>query len=82
LVFVLGVVGWCVPSSTPVPAFGGSSLTASFFASIGEELAHFPTGPSIDSNFWLYMFLWHIGLFSCLALGQIGWQGRKQGYFP
>lgn len=52
LVLVLGFVGWVVPSSTPVPAYGGSSLTASFFASIGQELAHWPTGPSIDSDFW------------------------------
>ena len=52
LVLVLGFAGWVVPSSIGVPAFNGSSLTASFFASIGEELAHWPTGPSIDSNFW------------------------------
>ncbi len=29
----------------------------------------------------LYMITWHIGLFLCIFLGQIGVQARKQGYF-
>lgn len=52
LVLALGVVGWCVPSSIGVPAFDGNSLTGLFLSSIGEELSHWPTGPSIDSSFW------------------------------
>ena len=39
------------------------------------------TGPAIDSEFWLLMTTWHVGLFLTLLLGQIGWQGKKAGYF-
>ena len=39
-------------------------------------------GPSIDSPFWLYLITWYVSLFVTLLLGQIGVQGRKQGYFP
>ncbi|CAL6301290.1 unnamed protein product [Bathycoccus prasinos] len=46
-----------------------------------ENLSHFPTGPALDDKFWLYMITWHIGLFVTMLLGQIGYQGRKQGYF-
>lgn len=46
-----------------------------------RELANFPTGPSLDSDFWLYMIVWHVGLFLTMTLGTIGVQGRKQGYF-
>ena len=52
-----------------------------FCQSISEELAHFPTGPALEDKFWLYLITWHIGLFVTMLLGQIGWQGRKQGYF-
>ena len=45
-------------------------------------MANFPQGPGIDDKFWLYMITWHIGLFTTMLLGQIGYQGRKQGYFP
>merc|ERR1712216_697822 len=82
LVFALGFAGWTIPSAFPVSGFGGDSLFSKFLGSIGSELAHFPTGPSLDSSFWLYLSLYHIGLFLCLLLGQIGVQGRKQGYFP
>ena len=54
---------------------------AAFADSIGNNLANFPQGPAIDDKFWLYLITWHIGLFSTMLLGQIGWQGRKQGYF-
>ncbi|GMH35269.1 hypothetical protein BSKO_03137 [Bryopsis sp. KO-2023] len=81
MVNILGFFGWVVPSSTPVPAFDGNSLTGLFFAQIPMEWSHWPTGPALDSPFWLYMITWHIGLFTCLTLGQIGWNGRKQGYF-
>lgn len=81
LVPVLGFAGWTIPSNIGVSAFGGKSLFGLFTASIGEQLAHFPTGPALTDNFWLYMITWHIGLFLCIFLGQIGVQARKQGYF-
>mmetsp|Transcript_1897 Transcript_1897/g.6762 ORF Transcript_1897/g.6762 Transcript_1897/m.6762 type:complete len:149 (+) Transcript_1897:102-548(+) len=73
----MSVAGWVIPSSTP-PFF----LTQKLMGSIGENLGNFPTGPAIDDSFWLYLVLWHTGLFATMTLGQIGWQGRKQGYFP
>merc|ERR1711982_199710 len=65
-VLVLGFFGWTIPSAIPVSGFGGSSLFSKFLSSIGEELAHFPKGPAINSDFWLYLALYHIGLFLCL----------------
>eukprot|EP00775_Hariotina_reticulata_P003644 gene3644-3905_t len=73
LVPVLGFLGWTIPANIPSSAFGGNSLFGLFTASIGENLAKFPQGPSIDDPFW--------GLFACLFWGQIGVQGRKQGYW-
>merc|ERR1712056_38893 len=70
--------GWTVPSALPSSGFGGDSLFSRFINSIGNELAHFPSGPSLDSDFWIYLILYHIGLFLCILLGQIGVQGRKQ----
>eukprot|EP01023_Acetabularia_acetabulum_P025086 TRINITY_DN24051_c0_g1_i1.p1 TRINITY_DN24051_c0_g1~~TRINITY_DN24051_c0_g1_i1.p1 ORF type:complete len:154 (+),score=21.19 TRINITY_DN24051_c0_g1_i1:566-1027(+) len=81
LVFVLGVAGWTVPSAIPVSAFGGNSLFGLLTAQIGTELAKFPTGPSLDSPFWLYLLTWHVGLFVTLLLGQVGFQGRSQKYW-
>jgi photosystem I subunit PsaO len=57
---------WTIPSNIPVSAFGGQSLFGLFTQQIGTELANFPTGPSIDSPFWLYMITWHMGLFACI----------------
>lgn len=58
------------------------TLHAAVFAdSIGENLAKFPQPPGLEDKFWLYLITWHVGLFSVMLLGQIGWQGRKQGYF-
>ncbi|XP_030458481.1 photosystem I subunit O [Syzygium oleosum] len=74
-----GLIGWLAPSS--VPAINGKSLTGLFFESIGTELAHFPTGPPLTSPFWLWLFLWHLGLFLCLTFGQIGFKGRTEEYF-
>ena len=74
-----GLIGWLAPSS--IPAIGGQSLSSLFFNSIGPELAHWPTGPALSSPFWLWMITWHIGLFITLTLGQIGFKGRKDGYF-
>lgn len=45
-------LSWTIPSNIPVSAFGGQSLFGLFTASIGEELAKFPQGPSIDDPFW------------------------------
>merc|ERR1711935_561171 len=81
LVLVLGFIGWTIPSAIPVSSFEGDSLFFKFTSAIGAELAHFPTGPSLDSAFWIYFLLYHIGLFTCLLAGQIGVQGRKRGYF-
>ncbi|KAK9122841.1 hypothetical protein Sjap_012443 [Stephania japonica] len=74
-----GLIGWLAPSSIPV--INGNSLTGLFFASIGEELSHFPTGPALSSPFWLWLVTWHIGLFLCLTFGQIGFKGRTESYF-
>ncbi|WP_439108263.1 hypothetical protein, partial [Flagellimonas lutimaris] len=56
-----GLIGWIAPSSIPV--INGDSLTGLFFSSIGTELSHFPTGPALTSPFWLWLVLWHLGLF-------------------
>ncbi|KAK1275023.1 hypothetical protein QJS04_geneDACA011715 [Acorus gramineus] len=74
-----GLIGWLAPSS--IPAINGNSLTGLFFQSIGEELAHWPTGPALTSQFWLWLITWHFGLFVCLTFGQIGFKGRNEGYF-
>merc|ERR1719321_1518215 len=81
IVLALSFFGWTIPSAIPVSGFNGSSLFSKFTASIGTELGHFPTGPALDSDFWIYLFLYHAGLFTTMLLGQIGVQGRKQGYF-
>ncbi|XP_011004353.1 PREDICTED: photosystem I subunit O-like, partial [Populus euphratica] len=74
-----GLIGWLAPSS--IPANGGKSLSGLFFESIGTELAHFPTPPPLTSQFWLWLVTWHLGLFICLTLGQIGFKGRADEYF-
>jgi photosystem I subunit PsaO len=51
-VFGISFLGWTVPSSIPVSAFGGNSLFGSFMGSITENLAHFPTPPALDDKFW------------------------------
>lgn len=50
-----GLIGWLTPSS--IPAINGNSLTGLFFSSIGEELAHFPTGPALTSPFWYVLYI-------------------------
>ncbi|KAG6516212.1 photosystem I subunit O-like [Zingiber officinale] len=74
-----GLIGWIAPSSIPV--INGKSLTGLFFESIGAELAHWPTGPALTSQFWLWLVTWHIGLFLTLTFGQIGFKGRTEDYF-
>ncbi|XP_045830595.1 photosystem I subunit O isoform X2 [Trifolium pratense] len=74
-----GLIGWLAPSS--IPAIDGKSLTGLFFDSIGTELAHFPTPPALTSQFWLWLVLWHLGLFISLTFGQIGFKGRTEEYF-
>lgn len=81
LVLVVGFLGWTIPSNIPVSGFGGNSLFGLFTSSIGENLAKFPVGPSLDDPFWLYLLTWHVGLFVTLLLGQVGVNGRKQGYW-
>lgn len=48
----LGFLGWTIPAASPAPAFGGDSLFGLFTQSIGENLAHFPTGPALSDKFW------------------------------
>ena len=55
--------------------------TGKFIGSMFDELSHFPKGPAMTDEFWLLMVTWHVGLFLTLLLGQIGWQGKKAGYF-
>ncbi|CAH9070793.1 unnamed protein product [Cuscuta europaea] len=74
-----GLIGWVAPSS--IPAINGKSLTGLFLESIGTELSHWPTGPALTSDFWLWMISWHLGLFLCLTFGQIGFKGRTEDYF-
>ncbi|KAG1664610.1 hypothetical protein FOA52_004485 [Chlamydomonas sp. UWO 241] len=81
LVLGASLAGWIIPSNIGVSGFGGQSLFGLFNASIAEELAHFPQGPALGDKFWLYLISWHVGLFVVMLLGQIGIQGRKQGYF-
>ncbi|KAI3425288.1 hypothetical protein D9Q98_009055 [Chlorella vulgaris] len=81
LALMAGFLGWFAPSNIAVPALGNQSLFGAFTKSIGAELSHFPVGPALTDDFWLLMTTWHVGLFLCLFLGQIGVQARKQGYF-
>ncbi|KAB2073961.1 hypothetical protein E1A91_A07G122300v1 [Gossypium mustelinum] len=74
-----GLIGWIAPSS--IPAINGKSLTGLLFESIGTELAHFTTPPPLTSQFWLWLVLWHLGLFITLTFGQIGFKGRTEDYF-
>ena len=68
---VISFAGWTIPSNIGVSAFGGNSLFGAFYERIGANLAHWPTGPSLDDPFWLYMTSWHIGLFVTMLLGQV-----------
>ncbi|CAD7704899.1 unnamed protein product [Ostreobium quekettii] len=79
--FMMGFIGWTAPSSIGVPAYDGNSLFGSLLGQIVKEWQHFPTGPALDSPFWLYLITWHLGLFVTLTLAQIGFNGNKQGYF-
>ena len=72
---------WTIPSNIPVGALGGKSLFGALTGSIGENLAHFPIGPSLNDSFWLYLLTWHVGLFVTILLGQVGVNGRQQGYW-
>ena len=62
----LGFLGWTIPAASPAPAFGGDSLFGLFTQSIGENLAHFPTGPALSDKFWCVRvestwFVWRLG---------------------
>lgn len=81
-VHLLTLFGWTIPSASPCPSFeNNNSLFYMLCNSVSENLSNFPTGPSLDDKFWLYLITWHVGLFMTMLLGQIGYQGRKQGYF-
>ncbi|CAN8067670.1 unnamed protein product [Agarophyton chilense] len=79
IVFALAFIGWVVPSSIPtsIPLTNGTGLTQAFFASIQENLAHWPKGPALDDPFWLLFTLWHTGMFATMIFGTIGYNGRK-----
>ena len=72
---------WTLPTNIPVSVLGGKSFFGEFLGSIGYHLAHFPTPPAITDKFWLYLIVYHVGLFTTLLLGQIGVNGRKGGYW-
>jgi photosystem I subunit PsaO len=81
LAFGLGFLGWTVPASSPSPSFGGGSLFGELTGEISKGLSNFPTPPAMDSQFWLLLVLYHVGLFVTMTLAQIGIQARKQeGY--
>jgi photosystem I subunit PsaO len=81
IVPVLAFFGWTIPCLIPSPAFGGKGLFNVFCERIADNLHNFPQGPALDDRFWLYFLVYHGGLFLTLLLGQIGVNGRKQGYF-
>lgn len=81
IVPVLAFFGWTIPTLIPSPAWGGKGLFNVFCERIAANLHNFPQGPALDDRFWLYFLVWHGGLFLTLLLGQIGVNGRKQGYF-
>uniref|UniRef100_A0AC62AEK3 Psao1 n=1 Tax=Dunaliella salina TaxID=3046 RepID=A0AC62AEK3_DUNSA len=81
IVPAISFVGWTLPSNIGTSALNGQSLFGAFYESIGQNLAHWPTGPALDDKFWLYMVTWHTGLFIVMLLGQVGVQGKKQGYW-
>lgn len=62
-----------MPISLYVPACGTSQGQGSCFAGLFLTFA--------CQLRRLLMITWHLGLFVTLTLGQIGFQGRKQGYF-
>ena len=49
---LLGTGSYTILSSIPVPAFPEGGFYGAFVSKIGEELAHFPTPPAADSDFW------------------------------
>ncbi|GJQ15612.1 hypothetical protein GpartN1_g7810.t1 [Galdieria partita] len=75
LVIVVALLGWTLPASIPsnIPLLHGTGLTQAFFTSIQYNLAQWPKGPALDDPFWLYMVLWHVGLFIVLFFGTIGY---------
>lgn len=70
-----------MPSNIAISALGGQSLYGKLMERTIANLQHFPVGPALTDDFWLYLITWHAGLFVVMLLGQIGVQGRKQGYF-
>ncbi|KAK4528484.1 hypothetical protein GAYE_SCF59G6428 [Galdieria yellowstonensis] len=80
LVIVIALLGWTLPASIPsnIPLLHGTGLTQAFFTSIQSNLAQWPKGPALDDPFWLYMILWHVGLFIVLFFGTIGYGISKK----
>nr|6SL5_O Chain O, PsaO [Dunaliella salina] len=81
IVPAISFVGWTLPSNIGTSALNGQSLFGAFYESIGQNLAHWPTGFALDDKFWLYMVTWHTGLFIVMLLGQVGFKGRTEDYF-
>ena len=55
LVLAIGFLGWTIPAASPSPSFGGGSLFGNLLSETSAGLAQFPTPPSIDSPFWIYL---------------------------
>ena len=79
LVIGSSLAAWTAATSTPMS--NGDTLFNAFHSAMIRELANFPQGPALDNDIWLYMTIWHFGVFVVMTLGTIGVQGRKQGYF-
>eukprot|EP00871_Galdieria_phlegrea_P005191 jgi/Galph1/5673/GphlegSOOS_G4342.1 len=75
LVIVISLIGWTLPASIPsnIPLLKGTGLSQAFLASVQANLAAWPKGPALDDPFWLYMVIWHLGLFTVLFFGTIGY---------
>jgi len=80
-VLVVGFLGWTIPASIPSAPYNGNSLFGAFCSSIGEQLAQWPRGPPVESEFWPLFMSYHAGLFAVLMFGQIGYSMRIKGYF-
>ena len=52
IVLVVGFLGCTIPASIPSAPYNGNSLFGAFCSSIGEQLAQWPRGPPVESEFW------------------------------
>lgn len=52
IVLVAAFLGWTIPASIPSSVYDGDSLFGAFVAAIGTEMANWPKGPALESEFW------------------------------